>query len=172
MVCLKNDDYKYRTKSSEKICLTSLKRFLGNVGLSVFRACFSARWVQEINLCYFRKKKLTRKALLDGLGMSLVWISKLVVSRIKEEVMNVFLCCCHSLNLSLCRLSPLLLSYVTVSRPWRLSEFLHQQGLTKKKLWNVPAFYAITSCIQDATISATSSEDSKTNACLNFLSHK
>ena len=34
-----------------------------------------------------------------------------------------FLCRCHSFNLSLCYLSPFLLSYVTVSRSCRLSEF-------------------------------------------------
>ena len=35
----------------------------------------------------------------------------------------VFLCRCHSFNPFLCRLSAFLLSYVTVSRPCRLSEF-------------------------------------------------
>ena len=32
-------------------------------------------------------------------------------------------CCCHSFNPSLCRLSPFLLSYVTISRPYCLLEF-------------------------------------------------
>ena len=77
--------------------------------------------------------------------MSLVWIWKPVISRIKEDAMsllvfsNVFLCCCHGFNPSLCRLLPLLLSYVTVSRPCRLSKFLHQQGLTIKYL-KCPSF--------------------------------
>ena len=34
-----------------------------------------------------------------------------------------FLCCCYSFNPSLCHWSPFLLSYVTVSRSCRLSEF-------------------------------------------------
>ena len=33
-----------------------------------------------------------------------------------------FLCCCHNFNPSLCRVSPFLLFYVSVSRPCRLSE--------------------------------------------------
>ena len=34
-----------------------------------------------------------------------------------------FLCHCHSFNPSVCHLSPVLLSYVAVSRPCRLLEF-------------------------------------------------
>ena len=34
-----------------------------------------------------------------------------------------FLCHCHSFNPSVCHLLPVLLSYVTVSRPCRLLEF-------------------------------------------------
>ena len=56
-----------------------------------------------------------------------VWIFKPVVSHIKEETMLLslffyciwtFLCRCCSFNLSLCCLSPFLLSYVAVSRPY------------------------------------------------------
>jgi len=67
--------------------------------------------------------------------MSLVWILKPVISRIKEEAMSLlvfyygtcidctFLCRCCSFNPSLCCLSPFLLSYVAVSRPCCLLEF-------------------------------------------------
>ena len=40
-----------------------------------------------------------------------------------------FLCCCHSFNLTSCRLSPFLLSYVTAPRPcMSLVRILPQQG--------------------------------------------
>ena len=62
--------------------------------------------------------------------MSRVWISKPVVSRIEEEAMSLSgfhycicaftLCSCRSFNPSLCRLSPFLLPYVPVSRPFSL----------------------------------------------------
>ena len=72
------------------------------------------------------------EALLGGLRMSPVWISKPFVSRIEEEAtsLSVFYYCicacirrCRSFNPSLCRLSPFHLSYVAVSRPCRLPEF-------------------------------------------------
>ena len=64
--------------------------------------------------------------------MSLVLFSKPVVSCIEEKAMSLsvfkycictFLCGCCNFNLSLCHLSPFLLSYVTVSKSCRLSEF-------------------------------------------------
>ena len=42
-----------------------------------------------------------------------------------------FLCGCHSFNPSLYRLSPLLLSYVAVSKPCRLPEFYPHRALNK-----------------------------------------
>ena len=42
-----------------------------------------------------------------------------------------FLCGRRSLNPSLCRLSPLLLSYVAVSRPCRLPEFYPHRALNQ-----------------------------------------
>ena len=50
-----------------------------------------------------------------------------------------FLCCCHSFNLSLCRLSPFLLSYVNVSRPCRLSDLTLTGPLIKifLRFWKI-----------------------------------
>ena len=42
-----------------------------------------------------------------------------------------FLCGCHSFNPSLYRLSPLLLSYVAVSKPCRVPEFYPHRALNK-----------------------------------------
>ena len=59
MVYLKNDDYKYRTKSSEKICLSSLKRFLGNVILqSMFFCQMGSR---NLSLLFQRQKKTDKR---------------------------------------------------------------------------------------------------------------
>ena len=67
---------------------------------------------------------------LWGLCMTLVWISKLVVSRFEEgAIVSIlllyctFLCHFCSFNSSLCHLSSFLLSYVAFSRPCWLSEF-------------------------------------------------
>ena len=81
---------------------------------------------QNITIVY------NKEALLGGLRMSLVWISKPFVSRIEEEAMSLSVfyycicpcpCRCRSFNPSLCRLLPFRPSYVAVSRPRRLSKF-------------------------------------------------
>ena len=77
-------------------------------------------------------QKVDSEALLEGLRVSLVWISKPVVWRIEKEAMSLlafshctcaFVCCWCSFNPSLCCLSPFLLSHVTLSSPCCLSEF-------------------------------------------------
>ena len=64
--------------------------------------------------------------------MLLVLFSKPVILCIEEKAMSLsvfyycictFLCGCRNFNLSLCHLSPFLLSYATVTKSCRLSEF-------------------------------------------------
>lgn len=73
------------------------------------------------------------EALLEGLRMFPVRISKPVIFHIEEEAMllSVFYYCicnflcrchCHSFDLSLCHFSSFLLPCVTISRPCRLLE--------------------------------------------------
>ena len=64
--------------------------------------------------------------------MLLVLFSKSVILCIEEKAISLsvfyycictFLCGCRNFNLSLCHLSPFLLSYATVTKSCRLSEF-------------------------------------------------
>ena len=76
---------------------------------------------------------ITEALLTQGrVGMSLVWISKAVVSCIEEKAMSLlvfyyclysFTRCCGSFNPFSCCLLPFQLSYVAVSSPYCLPEF-------------------------------------------------
>ena len=86
---------------------------------------------------FFPDKADTVKALLRGRGyvhlsMSLVWFSKAVILPTEEEATSLsvlYYCICdtphrfHSFEPTSCCVSPIHLSYVTVSRPCHLSEF-------------------------------------------------
>ena len=83
-----------------------------------------------------------REALLGGLHMSPVWISKPVVSRIEEEATSLFVfyyCICTSVAVTvanhLClvcyHFSCSIITVVTVSRPCCLSKIIPYQGLQR-----------------------------------------
>ena len=72
-------------------------------------------FLMNVHVLYF----LILEALLGGLRMSLIWISKPVCLWVEENAMSLlvfyyciwaFLCCCCSFNTSLCHLSPFQLS--------------------------------------------------------------
>ena len=95
----------------------------------------SGRWV--LSPLHHPCSSLITEALLGGgvggrVGMSLVWISKAVVSCIKEKAMLLlvfyycicsFTCRCRSFNPFSCCLLPFQPSYVAISSPYCLPEF-------------------------------------------------
>ena len=90
--------------------------------------------VPRFRPCEMQGAQVQLRGPLRGLHMSLVWISKPVVSRIAEEAMSLLVfhyCICTFLFL--CHLSPLLLSYVAASRLCRLTEFNLNRASVKIK---------------------------------------
>ena len=90
-------------------------------------------FLMNVHILYF----LILEALLGGLRMSLVWISKPVCLWVEENAMSLlvfyyciwaFLCCCCSFNTSLCRLSPFQLSCCCF-KAMSLVRILSWQGL-------------------------------------------
>ena len=85
-----------------------------------------------------------KKALLAGVRMSLIWISKAVASCIEEEAMSlsVFYYCicdfprrCCSFEPTSCHLMPIHLFYVAISRPCCLSEFYPNRASLNWRFW-------------------------------------
>ena len=105
--------------------------------------CFSTTWklwyelihsmhLQDINIqCTW----FIRGLLIEGMQMSVAWISKVVLSYAEKETMLLLIfynCVCnfpHCKQPSSCCFLPFHLPYVTVSRAYSLSEFFPWEGL-------------------------------------------